>query len=62
VPAQLRGRDLTAIPTGSRVVALTFDAGANSAGLPSILATLAGQHVRATFSRSATGTPARSQR
>jgi len=49
VPAPLRGQDLTAIPTGARVVALTFDAGANSAGLPSILATLAGQHVHATF-------------
>jgi peptidoglycan-N-acetylglucosamine deacetylase len=49
VPAQLQGQDLEAIPNASRVVALTFDAGANSAGLPSILATLAGQQVHATF-------------
>lgn len=49
VPAQLRGKDLEAIPTGSPVVALTFDAGANSAGLPSILGTLSAQGVHATF-------------
>jgi peptidoglycan-N-acetylglucosamine deacetylase len=48
VPAHLRGKDVTEIPTGDRVVALTFDAGANSAGLPSILGTL-GQQVPATF-------------
>lgn len=49
VPPELRGQDLTVLPTSRRVVALTFDAGANSAGLPSILATLAGKGVRATF-------------
>lgn len=49
VPAHLRGEDVTEIPTGDRVVALTFDAGANSAGLPSILGTLADQQVPATF-------------
>jgi peptidoglycan/xylan/chitin deacetylase (PgdA/CDA1 family) len=49
VPASLRGKDVTLIPTGSRVVALTFDAGADAVGLPSILATLAAQHVHATF-------------
>jgi peptidoglycan/xylan/chitin deacetylase (PgdA/CDA1 family) len=49
VPAALRGRALTAVPTTRPVVALTFDAGANSAGLPSILATLADQGVHATF-------------
>jgi peptidoglycan-N-acetylglucosamine deacetylase len=49
VPDSLRGQDLEAIPTSSRVVALTFDAGANSAGLSSILATLAGAQVHATF-------------
>jgi peptidoglycan/xylan/chitin deacetylase (PgdA/CDA1 family) len=49
VPASLRGTDVTLIPTGSRVVALTFDAGADAVGLPSILATLAAQHVHATF-------------
>jgi peptidoglycan/xylan/chitin deacetylase (PgdA/CDA1 family) len=49
VPAALRGEDVTVIPAGTRSVALTFDAGANSAGLPSILATLADEHVHATF-------------
>jgi peptidoglycan/xylan/chitin deacetylase (PgdA/CDA1 family) len=49
VPDDLRGKDVTEIPTGDRVVALTFDAGANSAGLPSILGTLADQQVPATF-------------
>ncbi len=49
VPAPLHGKDVTEIPTGDRVVALTFDAGGNSAGLPSILGTLADQQVPATF-------------
>ena len=48
-PAELRGQDVTAIPTSQKLVALTFDAGANSAGLPSILATLRDQQVSATF-------------
>jgi peptidoglycan/xylan/chitin deacetylase (PgdA/CDA1 family) len=37
------------LPTSNRVVALTFDAGANSAGLTSILRTLADERVAATF-------------
>ncbi|SES68278.1 polysaccharide deacetylase family protein [Geodermatophilus poikilotrophus] len=49
VPGHLRGKDVTEIPTGDRVVALTFDAGADAAGLPSILGTLADQQVPATF-------------
>ena len=49
VPAHLRGKDVTEIPTVDRVVALTFGAGANAAGLPSILRTLADQQVPATF-------------
>ena len=49
VPDHLRGKDVTEIPTGDRVVALTFDGGASSAGLPSILGTLADQQVPATF-------------
>jgi peptidoglycan/xylan/chitin deacetylase (PgdA/CDA1 family) len=48
-PAALAGRDLEVIPGAGAVVALTFDAGANSAGLPSILQTLAAAGVRATF-------------
>ena len=48
-PAALRGADLEVIPNSGRVVALTFDAGANSAGLPSILQTLGAAGVRGTF-------------
>jgi hypothetical protein len=36
----LAGKDWTYIPTTRRVVALTFDAGANADAVPSILATL----------------------
>jgi len=39
----------TFIPTARHVVALTFDAGANDAGVPSILRTLRRFHVAATF-------------
>jgi peptidoglycan/xylan/chitin deacetylase (PgdA/CDA1 family) len=49
IPAWLTGKDLTVLPTSSRVVALTFDAGANADGVPSILATLQAQGVSATF-------------
>lgn len=49
IPPALRGQDVTVLPTGERVVALTFDAGANSAGLPGILTTLADRDVQATF-------------
>ncbi|MET3950976.1 polysaccharide deacetylase family protein [Arthrobacter sp. UYEF36] len=48
-PAALVGRDLEVIPGAGAVVALTFDAGANSTGLPSILQTLAATGVRGTF-------------
>lgn len=48
-PLALRGQDVTAIPTSRPIVALTFDAGANSAGLASILSTLAAKGVPATF-------------
>ncbi|WP_368086936.1 polysaccharide deacetylase family protein [Arthrobacter sp. ok909] len=48
-PAALAGRDVETIPGAGRVVALTFDAGANAAGLPSILQSLAAAGVRATF-------------
>jgi peptidoglycan/xylan/chitin deacetylase (PgdA/CDA1 family) len=37
------------LPTAARVIALTFDAGANAAGLPSILSTLDREGVTATF-------------
>ena len=45
----LLGTDWTRIPTSSKVVALTFDAGANAAGLPSISSTLRARKVPATF-------------
>jgi peptidoglycan-N-acetylglucosamine deacetylase len=49
VPAGLRGKDIEVIPTSQRVVALTFDAGANADALPSILATLSAKGITATF-------------
>ncbi len=49
VPKGLAGREWNTIPTQRRVVALTFDAGANAGGVASILATLRRTQVRATF-------------
>ena len=49
LPPGLAGQDFERIPTTSKVVALTFDAGANADAVPSILATLADEDVRATF-------------
>ncbi|WP_430296566.1 polysaccharide deacetylase family protein [Sinomonas sp. B1-1] len=49
LPPGLRGIDVERFITSQRVVALTFDAGGNDAGLASILGTLAAQGVRATF-------------
>lgn len=48
-PPSLRGVDLTVIPGAGRLVALTFDAGANSAGLPKILSALSARDVAGTF-------------
>ena len=48
-PAGLLGTDWTRIPTNARVVALTFDAGANANALPSILSTLDSTGTPATF-------------
>jgi peptidoglycan/xylan/chitin deacetylase (PgdA/CDA1 family) len=45
----LAGKDWTYIPTTRRVVALTFDAGANADAIPSILATLRREGIPATF-------------
>jgi peptidoglycan/xylan/chitin deacetylase (PgdA/CDA1 family) len=45
----LLGTDWTRIPTTSKVVALTFDAGANAAGFASIESTLRAANVRASF-------------
>lgn len=49
VSGRLAGQDWTHIPTTRRVVALTFDAGANADGVASILATLRRDDVPATF-------------
>jgi peptidoglycan/xylan/chitin deacetylase (PgdA/CDA1 family) len=49
VTGLLAGKDWTVIPTSRRVVALTFDAGANADAVPSILATLRRGGVPATF-------------
>lgn len=48
-PARLAGTDWERIPTTRRVVALTFDAGANADGVSSILGTLGAEGVPATF-------------
>jgi peptidoglycan/xylan/chitin deacetylase (PgdA/CDA1 family) len=48
-PSSRLGVDWTRIPTSAPVVALTFDAGANADGIPSILATLRTKKVPATF-------------
>jgi len=49
LPGGLGGREWTLIPTTHKVVALTFDAGANADGVSSILGTLSREHVPATF-------------
>jgi peptidoglycan/xylan/chitin deacetylase (PgdA/CDA1 family) len=48
-PSSRLGVDWTRIPTSARVVALTFDAGANADAIPSILTTLRTKNVPATF-------------
>jgi peptidoglycan/xylan/chitin deacetylase (PgdA/CDA1 family) len=49
VPESLAGRDVTRLPVKKKLVALTFDAGANADGVPSIRATLGRTKVKATF-------------
>ena len=48
-PTALTGKDWTTVKTSAKIVALTFDAGANADGVASILATLTSNHVPATF-------------
>lgn len=48
-PPSLIGRVVSRIPTSRKVVALTFDAGANGAGVDSILSTLAKEKVAASL-------------
>jgi len=49
IPSSLVGHVVSRIPTSRRVVALTFDAGANGDGVDSILSTLAKEKVAASF-------------
>jgi peptidoglycan/xylan/chitin deacetylase (PgdA/CDA1 family) len=49
VPSRLAGTDWERIPTPRKVVALTFDAGANADAVPSILDTLSRNRVPGTF-------------
>ena len=49
VPAALKGQDVARLPVTDKVIALTFDGGANADGVPSIRGTLADKGVGATF-------------
>jgi peptidoglycan/xylan/chitin deacetylase (PgdA/CDA1 family) len=49
IPQSLVGTQWYRLPTSEKVVALTFDAGANADGVPSILSTLARYDVPGTF-------------
>jgi peptidoglycan/xylan/chitin deacetylase (PgdA/CDA1 family) len=49
VPTSMRGTEWNRLPTTDKVVALTFDAGANADGLASILSTLNATSTPATF-------------
>jgi peptidoglycan/xylan/chitin deacetylase (PgdA/CDA1 family) len=49
IPSRLLGREISVIPTSRHVVALTFDAGANDAGVASIVSTLRRTGTPATF-------------
>jgi peptidoglycan/xylan/chitin deacetylase (PgdA/CDA1 family) len=49
LPPWLLGADWTHLPTTAKIVALTFDAGANADATASVLASLAREHVPATF-------------
>ena len=49
IPSSLAGTQWYKLPTNEKVVALTFDAGANADAVPSILHTLAGRGIPATF-------------
>jgi len=49
VPTGLAGQDVARLPVTDKVIALTFDAGANADGVRSIRATLIDMKVKATF-------------
>ncbi|HSO65152.1 MAG TPA: polysaccharide deacetylase family protein, partial [Ornithinibacter sp.] len=47
--AEYLGQDVEVVPTTSRIAVLTFDGGASSTGVASILSTLSAKHAAATF-------------
>lgn len=49
LPSGLLGKDIEVLPTSAKVVALTFDAGANADGVASIRATLSAKGATGTF-------------
>jgi peptidoglycan-N-acetylglucosamine deacetylase len=49
LPDWLRGTEWSHVPTGSRLVALTFDGGSNADGAASIVRTLRREGIRGTF-------------
>jgi peptidoglycan/xylan/chitin deacetylase (PgdA/CDA1 family) len=49
VPARFRGLDVARLPVTDKLIALTFDAGANADGVPAIRRVLREKGVRATF-------------
>jgi peptidoglycan/xylan/chitin deacetylase (PgdA/CDA1 family) len=49
IPPGLAGSDISRLPVTDKVIALTFDGGANADGVPSIRATLGTMKVKATF-------------
>lgn len=49
VPPRFLGQDVERLPTAEKVVALTFDAGANGDAVRPILGTLTAENARATF-------------
>jgi peptidoglycan/xylan/chitin deacetylase (PgdA/CDA1 family) len=49
IPAELEGQDVERLPVQDKLIALTFDAGANADGEPSIRAALRSKKVKATF-------------
>lgn len=49
IPRRLQAQEVSTLPVTDRVVALTFDAGSNAAGVRSILDTLADRNAAATF-------------
>lgn len=49
IPTRFAGKEISRLPVTDKVIALTFDGGANADGVPSIRATLGTMKVKATF-------------